>query len=280
MRWLRGLAAVLAVPLLMPIAAIAAPTARDHGGNRIEQFRQIGQTGPPENLRNCTEDRIWCAALQPDRANGRWVLHVTARPEGRVLTERRWRYTVPVEQCCDRPGRSVGIWQEVVREAFGGGALIGLELWQETGARPGFFSFQRRLLLLRLPREGGGTPVPVLEAPLSGHVEQPVCPYPGNEYYEIAACQDSFTFSTLFTLLPSIGPIVPPNLIMVASAETAPGHRTRAGGPVRRSPIERTNGNLVRDPACSYTRSFYFDEAQGRYLPDAPLPLCRDYLEP
>lgn len=34
------------------------------------------------------------------------------------------------------------------------------------------------------------------------------------------------------------------------------------------------------DPACTYTRSYYFDEALGRYVPDAPLPACSDYLEP
>lgn len=273
-----ALAAVLAAP--MPMAAIAAPTARDHGGNRIEQFRQIGQDGLPENLRNCTEDGGWCAWLRPDPANSSWVLLVIARPDERNSSERQWRYAVPPELCCGRSGRSVGIWQEIILEAFGGGALVGLELWTTTGQRPGFFSNQRRLLLLRLPRESGGAPVPVLEAPLSGVIEQPVCPYPGNEYWEIAACQDDFVFSTLFTLVPSIGPIAPPDLIMVATAHTAPGHRARAHGPVPRTPIERTGENRVRDPACTYTRSYYFDEALGRYIPDAPLPACRDYLEP
>jgi hypothetical protein len=32
------------------------------------------------------------------------------------------------------------------------------------------------------------------------------------------------------------------------------------------------------DPLCSYRRSFTFDAAAGRYVPDAPLPDCGDYL--
>lgn len=252
-------------------------TAQDHRGNRIEPFRQLGQSGG--DLRNCTDDNRWCARLLRDSPDGRRVLRIVVRGRGLFARSRHYRYVLPTEFCCANPGRSFSIWDEIVREPLGG-ALVGLVSWQRTGERPGLFSHQRRLLLLRVPPEDGGLPVPVLEAPLSGHIEQPVCPYPGNEYYEIAACQDQFSFSTLWTLVPSIAPIEPANLIMVATARTMPGRRTRADGPTPRAPIERTGGDDTPDPDCTFTRSFYFDEALGRYLPDAPLPACRDYLEP
>lgn len=59
---------------------------------------------------------------------------------------------------------------------------------------------------------------------------------------------------------------------------TSPGARRRSDAP--RGLIERTEGDEVPDPACSYTRSFHFSEAEGRYLPDGPLPVCADFFEP
>src|SRR5207253_374580 len=132
--------------LLWPAMA-AAQVAEDHAGNRIEDFPQLGQSGPPEDLHNCTRDNVWCARLQKDPATGDWILIVNARAEGDNRMDRQWRYPVPSDYCCGVPGRAFGIWDQIVREAFGGGALVGFELQKTTGERPGFFSFQRRLLL-------------------------------------------------------------------------------------------------------------------------------------
>ena len=120
----------------------------------------------------------------------------------------------------------------------------------------------------------------MLDAPLSGMVDQPVCRSVEDQRARPDACMDRFYFSTLFTLVPEIAPVEPANLIMIATARTSPGRRTRTKGPVPRGAIERTTDDDARDPLCSYTRSYYFDEASGRYLPDAPLPDCSDHLEP
>lgn len=275
---------VCAGALLLAAAAPAAAaralrTAQDHRGNRIEPFRQIGQSGPARKFRNCTDDRRWCAAFRRDPAGGGWALQIVARWGGLFPRSRRFHYLLPRERCCQEPGGSFAIWDEMVREPRGG-ALIGIAFIRETGARGSFRSYQRRLFLLRVPAEAGGVPVPVLEAPLSGWVEQPACVSPADQRERPGECWDYFYFSTLFTLVPEVAPVEPANLVMVARASTRPGRRSRADGPVRRAPVERGDHDEAADPSCTFTRSYIFDHSQGRYLPDAPLPRCRDYLEP
>ncbi|MDQ4086617.1 MAG: hypothetical protein M3177_01165 [Pseudomonadota bacterium] len=257
----------------------ALVTARDHRGNRIEPFRQTRYHGSPREWempnRNCTRDRVWCADLRRDRSDGGWTLHILVRGGDPSGQPRHHSYSVPQQPCCFRPGM---VWEEIVREPRGG-ALIGIVFHQETTGENNFRSYQRRLHLLRVPSEDGGVPVPVLDVPLSGVVEQPVCRSAEEQRARGADCMDSFYLSTLFTLVPSVAPVEPPNLILVATAWTSPGRRSRAGGPVLRDPVERV-GDHAPDPACTFTRSYYFDEASGRYIADGPLPDCRDFLEP
>lgn len=293
--------------VLLPAAAGSAP--RDPGGDRIEYFPWVNQfAGPDEPLRNCSRDRIWCADLIRPQTGGSWVVQVIARATNRAPTERRWSYTVPPTLLRGRTPAWT-LWQQIVRDSWDG-ALVGIELWQQSGERPGFFSNQRRLLLIHIPSLAGAQPSAVLETPLSGYIEQAMCPYPGypldparteappraapgngdirlegvlsdEDAARIGACQDRFEYSTLFTLLPSHQPMdQPPDLIVATIAQTSPGRRPRTPRGTQRDPIPRTEGDVIRDPACTFTRTYYFDAAQGRYGPDAPLPACRDYLEP
>ena len=177
MKLLRGFA--LPFALSLAAAAAAQPVAHDPGGDRIEMFQWVNYNhAPDEPLRNCSRDRIWCAELiRPQTGGGAWVVQVVARATNREAAERRWRYTLPAALL---RGRSPAWtpWQQIVRDWWGG-ALIGVELWQQTGERPGFFSNQGRLLLIHIPSLAGAQPSAVLETPLSGYIEQPMCPYPG-----------------------------------------------------------------------------------------------------
>jgi hypothetical protein len=279
-------AVLTAAPASAAAPARAQPaliTAQDHRGNRIEPFRQTAYSGSARERqlrnRNCTDDRSWCADFRRDGPGGGWMLHILVRGPDPDAPPRQHAYPLPQALCCAGPGAlNFMMWDEIVREPRGS-ALVGIVFGREVRGEGSFRSYQRQLHLLRVPPEDGGPPVPVLDAPLSGVVDQPVCASAEDPRSRGYDCVDSFRFSTLFTLVPSIGPVEPPDLIMVAEATTMPGLRTRAEGPVRRGPVERI-ADAVRDPACTYTRSFYFDEARGRYLPDAPLPDCRSYLEP
>lgn len=267
------------------------PTARDHRGNQIEPFRQVGPFGGGgSRIRACTGDRSLCAELIGRLRDG-----VTLRLEEQAgsFSQHTRSRDFPLSQELLTSGGANGYTLDdiVIREPRGS-IMIALDLSKEAGRRPGFYSYQRRLLLLRIAPEEGAVPIPVLHAPLSGVVEEPVCPYPPQVETNVdgtvsgawlerkSACQNQYHLSTLVTLLPSIAPVEPPNLIIVVTAETSPGRRTRSAGAHQREPIARTGDDIVRDPSCSYTRSFYFDEALGHYEPEAPLPRCPDFLEP
>ena len=291
------MALLWALSLAMQVPAAAPPMARDHGHNQIETFWQVGPFGDNDGtIRACTLDRTLCAELV-----GRLSEGVTLRIEeqaGAFAARTRTR-DIPLARELLTRGGATGytIGDFVIREPRGA-IMIALDLSRETGTRLTQWSYQRRLLLLRIAAEEEAVPAPLLDAPLSGVAYATVCPIPPIEWVtppvepdgfgvpsddwsnRVSACQDHFVLRTRFTLLPSIGPVEPPNLIMVVTAETSPGRRTRADGPVPREPIVRNGENDVRDPDCTYTRSFYFNETLSRYEPDAPLPPCRDYLEP
>jgi hypothetical protein len=259
--------------IALPFAA-AAQTAEDHRGNRIENFRQLGRFQARRGrVRACTDDLRWCAELVRGQAAGSWAIVIARRGGLFKGKSRTHRFNLPEELLEDR---GLTIWDRIVREADGS-VMVGVELIRTTGERSGFFSYQRRLLLLRAEPADGAVPVPVLEAPISGHVEQPACASPELRIDEPGACENRFDLDSLFTLVPLLAPDRPA-LVMSVTSSTTPGRRTRSDG--LRGPIERTEGDDAPDPACTYTRSFYLDAAQGRYVPDAPLPDCRDYLSP
>lgn len=171
-------------------------------------------------------------------------------------------------------GRGVSIWNDIIIEADGA-VMVGLDFSKET-RRSGFRSYQRRLLLLRAGPTSEDLAVPVLEAPLSGHIEVDGCS-PSERPDDLNVCINRFQMSSSFTLVPKLSP-ERPDLIMVVTASTSPSRKLRSDEP--RAPVERVEGDITPDPACTYTRSFYFNETQGRYVPDAPLPECSDFLEP
>ena len=260
-------AAMIVLSLLLFAVPAAAQTAQDHRANRIEPFRQpsrLGEHGPA-----CTADRIWCAELVMGSPEGRLTL-VIAPGEGLSSRSPTYVYVLPPDLL---NGGSVSIWDRMVIEA-NGAVMVGLDLSKET-RRSGFRSYQRRLLLVRAGPESGNFAVPVLEAPLSGHVELDACS-PSERTDDPNLCTNRFHLSSLFTLVPNLG-VDRPDLVMVVTASTSPGRRRRSDGP--RTPVERVEGDITPDPACTYTRSFYFSEALGRYVPDAPVPECPDFLE-
>jgi hypothetical protein len=63
------------------------------------------------------------------------------------------------------------------------------------------------------------------------------------------------------------------------TARTYPGRRRLAEDATIAPPLRRSDLVWAADPDCSYRRRFAFDEAEGAYLPDAPIPDCADYLD-
>lgn len=249
-----------------------AQTATDHRGNRIENFRQSGVTlgGHRNAPLACTGDGGWCADLVWSAPDAKLTL-VVVPPADRSSPSPTHVYVLPPNLL---DGGGVSLWDRIIIEADGG-VMVGLDISKVT-QRPGFRSVQRRLLLLRVGPDAGDRLVPVLEAPLSGNTEVAVCSTPQTpESY--VSCTNQFVLSSLFTLVPNISP-ARLDLVMVVTAYTAPDRRFRSEE--ARDPVERLEGDEVADPECTYTRSFYFDEEAERFLPDAPLPACPEFLQP
>ena len=227
-----------------------AQTAQDHRGNRIEPFRQPSRIS--ERMPACTADRSWCAELKWSELERRLTLLIG--PEEELDSQSpTYAYILPNGLVGDG---GVSIWGSIVIEK-GGAVMVGLTLSKET-RRSGFRSYQRRLLLLRA-EPGRGSLVPVLEVPISSVVEMAPCAAPDERPTVSSGCYNRLYFDTLFTLVPLLAPDRPA-LVMVARAVEYPGETPA--------------------PACTFTRSFFFDPELGWYVPDAPLPACSEFLDP
>lgn len=275
LRRLRRAAAAIAfffAVLLLPAAA-SAQTAQDHGGNRIEPFRQFGIVvdGSPQRTRACSEAREWCAEIIRTPPDG--ILTLVISP-GEGIFDQAPTLTYLLAPDLDG-AQGVTIWDRIVIQADGA-VLVGLVFSSEV-LRPGFRSYQRRLLLLRAGPGITDVATPVLEAPLSGLIQQDVCAPADQQANPDGACENRFSMSTLVTLTPILSP-GRPGLILMVRSHTTPGRRLRWEG--LREPVERSGHDEVVDPTCTYSRSYQFDDAAGRYVPDAPTPDCRDFLEP
>ena len=161
--------------------AAAAPDRRARSGRQPDRvFPWVNQfPGSDEPLRNCSRDRIWCAELiRPRTGADAWVVQVVARATDREPAERRWRYTLPAALL---RGRSPAwtLWQDDRARWVGRSADRRGIVADRPASGPGFFSNQRRLLLIHIPSLAGAAPSAVLETPLSGYIEQPMCPSPG-----------------------------------------------------------------------------------------------------
>ena len=231
-----------------------AQTAQDHRGNRIEPFRQsdIVLDGRENRGLACTADRSWCAELKWSEIESRLTLLIG--PEEELDSQSpTYAYILPNGLVGDG---GVSIWGTIVIEK-GGAVMVGLTLSKET-RRSGFRSYQRRLLLLRA-EPGRGSLVPVLEVPISSVVEMAPCAAPDERPTVSSGCYNRLYFDTLFTLVPLLAPDRPA-LVMVARAVEYPGETPA--------------------PACTFTRSFFFDPELGWYVPDAPYRPAQSFLTP
>lgn len=259
--------------LLATPSAAGAQTAQDHRGNRIEPFRQFGIVvdGRENRTRACSAERVWCAEILRNTPVAGTTL-VISPGDGVYGQSPTYVYAIPQEMF---DGGGVSLWDRIIVEADGA-VMVGLDFSKET-RRDGFRSYQRRLVLLRAGPGASDLATPVLEAPLSGHTEVAACA-PSDTTPDLRnACENRFDLGSLFTVVPSLG-TDRAGLIMVVNAQTTPGRRSRTDG--LRAPIERAEGDEAADPECTYTRTFNFSEVEGRFVPDAPLPACLDFLEP
>ncbi|HEX8639556.1 MAG TPA: hypothetical protein VF704_00200 [Allosphingosinicella sp.] len=223
--------------------------------------------GGGQGALRCTADRSRCARLRGGAGPGAWRLELTVAgaPTAAVA--------VPV---LDDENAGYSVWPHLIVEA-GGALLVGVQQSRAMSFSGGGSS-ATRLLLYRV--EPGGGAALVLDVPVGGRGLYRACWRENDERRLGGACREEFEFDGELGLDPAPGGDRA-RLILTTRARTWPGPQRlgddggESAGAGEPGPPEQV---WAPDAACSYRRVFAFSEAEGRYLPDQPLPTCEDYF--
>lgn len=219
-------------------------------------------------LHRCTPGRDWCAELVRDGEF--WLLEVVGRSSADG-PERRVRFEPPDRDIGDP---SFALWPHFVREADGA-VIFGLLAGRRTGFSGGG-AMATRLILVRV-EPGGSQAAEVLTVPVQGSAMVRACFSEEDMRLRRAACHDEYEFAGALTLAPDDGG-GRPNFLFASRARTYPGDVTRWEDSADRPPLRRGDLVWADHPGCSYRRTFAFDPAARRYVVDAPLPDCGQFL--
>jgi len=219
-------------------------------------------------LHRCTRGREWCAELV--REGDSWVLEIAGRA-GADGPERRLRFEPPDRDTGDP---IFALWPHFVRET-GGAVTVGLLASRRTGFSGGG-ALATRLILVRVA-PGASRAEAVLAVPVEGSAMVRACFSEEDMRLRREACHDDYQFSGTLTLAPDGGG-GRPAFLLATRARTYPGEVTRWEDSAERPPLGRGDLVWADHPGCSYRRTFAFDPAAGRYVADAPLPDCGQFL--
>ena len=249
----------------------AAPPVADSAGNRIAPFASVERALSADGEQSpfavhCTADRRWCARLRRNEARDEWRLEVrdgAGEARGYVLAGQ------------EEGDARFAIRPELVREA-GGAVLIQVERTRTTGFSGGGASATHVELVRAVP--GAAAPGGVLDVPVRAGKDIRACFGERDRRARRDACSDQYEFAAALTLDPATR-AGRPRFRLAAQARTYPGRRMLDADSTTAPPLRRSDLVWAADPACSYRRRLAYDEAAGRYLPDAPIPDCADYLD-
>lgn len=248
---------------LLPFPAVETSEAR-------EAARRAAEEALVEEivLHRCAPERDWCAELVRDGES--WLLELVNR-SGADASERRVRFEPPDRGIGDP---SFALWQHLVREGDGS-AMIGLLVSRRSGFSGGG-AMATRLILVRI-EPSAPQAAEVLAVPVEGSAMIRACFSEEDMRLRREACHDEYEFSGALTLAPEDGSQLP-RLLLTTRARTYPGDVTRWQDSAERPPLRRSDLVWSDHSGCSYRRTFSFDSAAGRYVADAPLPDCGDFL--
>jgi len=267
---------IAALGLLFFFQAAAPPlppflTNADRAGNRIEALAIVPDSAEEDRSAIACERDGRCALLRGDGENGQWRLHMFESRPGLDAVAAR---PLAVPDSADEEER-LALWPHLVREA-NGAVLFGILRTRSTGYSGGGAS-ATRLTLVRL-EPGSAALALVLDAPIGGSAMIRACFGPSDERRRAGACHDEYELRADLTLDAS-NPAGRPRFLLTSRARTYPGRLDRNEDSATRPPFRRRDLVWATDPRCTYSRSFAFDAAAGRYLPDSALPDCAQYLD-
>lgn len=261
--------ATLVLPLALVGAAAPAPT-RDAAGNRLIALTPV--KGPAwfaakDDERSalvCTPDRQRC--VRAVKADKDWALEVydrvPAKPEPAVTIaitgEAEPNYLVP--------------WTHIVAQPDGHW-LVGAELTQSAYYSGGGAS-NTTLTLYDVAPGATTEPPAVLSTLVGGSVMIRACFGERDTRDRAGACHDRYDFNGTLTIDPA-NRADRPRFRIVTAARTYPGRLFRNDDNTQKR-LTKRGLTWVRDPVCSYTRTFAWTGKE--YAPDRPEPDCSQYL--
>ena len=263
-----------------PPAPAPPPTraAADAAGNRLEAFPVRGAAPAEgsdraelETARHCA-GRNWCAWARRESVQQVWQLFVWHNPRPDTPAD-------PIPRTLTLPGRdddtNFSVWPWIVREPSGA-VIVGLLATRRTGYSGGGAMVSRLTLFRSDPSDR--TIAELFDVPVEGSAMIRACFSEADGRARRDACHDEYAFGGALSLDPATAS-GRPRFVYESRAGTFPGHVSRSEDSSERPPLRRRDLVWWRDPTCSFRRSFAFDPAAGRYVPDHPLPDCEDYLD-
>lgn len=157
-----------------------------------------------------------------------------------------------------------------------GRLLVGVLAQNQTSYSGGGGNATELRLFLVAP---GGATQPVLEVPDGGSLMIRACFDEKDAKHRAGACHDEYRFDGRLSVAAANASGLP----MLGFAMTAshfPRGVSRDGDSLASPPLRKADLVWQTDPRCTYRRSFHFDAAAKRYVPDTPLPDCNDYTQP
>ncbi len=134
---------------------------------------------------------------------------------------------------------------------------------------------EQHVVLMR-PGEAGGAD-DVLTVPGNSGMMIRACFSERDMKQRACACHDEYSLSATLSFVPVEGEM--PLVRLETEASSFPRGVSRDRDSLAGPPLKERDLVQEVDRACTYTRTFRFDPVRKRYLPDAPLPDCSQYLD-
>ena len=270
-----GRAALFLGALLFAPAGAAEPAHRaevvDAAGNRLVPLAiQEAPAADADAVPTaCTADARRCVSLEWGEAGPVLRLTDAEQAVGRMPEFAR----IPLPPRADGEEARLVLWPALIVEV-GGAVVAGVQRLQAAGFSGGGASDSRLVLYRFLPLGAGPLG---LELPYSGSASIRACFDEDDVRARAGACADRYELESELTLDPAVAE-GRPTLVLTTRARTFPGRRSRTEDSLAGPPLQSSDLVWAEDSTCSYRRRFVFDEADGSYAPDRPLPECADYF--
>ena len=255
---------------------VRAGRRRARADARLPRGRELARPAkPPAAPPRKRSSRIsCCTAARPSATGARgvvrdgesWLLELVGR-----AGERRIRFEPPDREIGDP---IFALSPHLVREGDGA-VTVGLLASRRTGYSGGG-ALATRLILVRA-EPGAAQAAAVLTVPVEGSAMVRACFSEDDMRLRRQACHDDYQFSGTLTLAPG-GEGGHPPFLLATRARTYPGDVTRWEDSDERPPLRRGDLVWAEHSGCSYRRTFAFNSTAGRYVADAPLPDCGQFL--